>query len=443
MIQPQLAHGARYAVAAGHTAATEAAARVLEGGGNAIDAALAGAGVLSVVLPYACGLGGDLFALVHDAKSRATLVLNASGRAPGRFAFSGDIPRTGAQSATVPGMPKGWMALAERFGTRPLAELLQPAVVLARDGFPAHRCQLENTTGRAKSLSRDAEASRLESFYETFEGPFSRDDLAAQDVLWQAPLSLTYQGLDVVTAPPNSWGLGVLLQLLALGEPDGEDAFVRAGIAARRLAHAAARDAVGDPAAAEDKARALLESWRRNGVSAPQLAVSGDESVGTDTSNIVVMDRAGNAVTPGTGVLLNNRMGGFSPDPASVNALGPRRRPANTLCPILVMRNGGPLAAIGTPGAPGQTGVLAQVIARLFGRGEALADAVAAPRWSVDMQGKFIAERAMDPARRDALGLKPMPDGWQTFGSVKIATRRHEVYAAVADQRRCAAAAAG
>jgi gamma-glutamyltranspeptidase/glutathione hydrolase len=251
----------------------------------------------------------------------------------------------------------------------------------------------------------------------------------------------------------------VLLQLLALGDhpPEDDAEFARAGIAARRLAHGLGRDVLGDPAASERRASALLASWLKDGVPAESSLAAADESVGTDTSNIVVLDWDGNAVSliqsvsapygsgvvaPGTGVLLNNRMGGFSADPASVNALGPRRRPANTLCPVIVTKNNAPLAAIGTPGAPGQTCVLAQVIARMFGRGEGVADAVAAPRWSVDMQGKFIAERSMAAELREALELRPMPEGWQTFGSVKIAMRRHEILAAVADQRRCAFAAA-
>src|SRR5262249_41750492 len=136
----QQAYGTRFAVSSGHASATQAALAVLEGGGNVVDAAIAGAAVLSVVLPYACGLGGDLFALVHDARDRRVYALNGSGRAPDATRAGQNIPRTGPGASTVPGMPRAWQSALERFGTRPLSALLGPAIRLADEGFPAHRC---------------------------------------------------------------------------------------------------------------------------------------------------------------------------------------------------------------------------------------------------------------------------------------------------------------
>jgi gamma-glutamyltranspeptidase/glutathione hydrolase len=497
MTAAQVAYGTRFAVASGHAAATQAALAVLEDGGNAVDAAIAGAAVLAVVLPYACGLGGDVFALIHDTRSGRTSVLNGSGRAPGATRPDGEIPRTGPGASTVPGMPRGWQAALERFGTRPLAALLGPAIRLAGEGFPAHRCHVENTAGRAALLARDGAAASIflpggkppdegslvrqpdlartletmaqggaAAFYggplaARFGAHFTGDDLARQDVVWQEPIGVPYGGTEILTAPPNSWGVAVLLQLLALGEqiPDDAARFALAGIAARRLAHGVGRAVVGDPADGDAAARRLLAQWLRDGVPREAEAARVDESVGTDTSNIVVMDAAGNAVSliqsvsapygagvvvPGTGVLLNNRMGGFG---AGANAPAAGRRPANTLAPILVMKAGAPLAAVGTPGAPGQTCVLAQVLARALAGGEDIAEAVAAPRWSVDLQGRLVVEATMpaEPRARiaaEAGELRAMPEGWQTFGSVKVAMRRGAALAAIADQRRCALALA-
>lgn len=497
MTATQFAYGTRFAVASGHASATQVALAVLEDGGNVVDAAIAGAATLAVVLPYACGLGGDLFALIHDARVGRVYALNGSGHAPGATHTGQEIPRTGRGASTVPGMPRAWQAALERFGTRPLAALLTPAIRLAGEGFPAHRCHVENTASRAALIARDSEAASIfladgkppaegslvrqpdlartleamvsgsaDAFYRgpraaLFGEHFSADDLATQDVVWQEPIGISYCSTEILTAPPNSWGVAVLLQLLALGEkiPSDPARFALAGIAARRLAHGAGRHVVGDPAAGDATARDLLAQWIRDGVPREAAAALADESIGTDTSNIVVMDAAGNTVSliqsvsapygagvvvPGTGVLLNNRMGGFG---AGVNAPGARRRPANTLAPVLVMKAGTPLAAIGTPGAPGQTCVLAQVLARVLAGGEDVADAVAAPRWSVDLQGRLVVENTMPAETRahisaEAGEVRAMPEGWQTFGSVKIAMRRGGALAAIADQRRCALALA-
>ncbi|HEX5196111.1 MAG TPA: gamma-glutamyltransferase, partial [Gaiellales bacterium] len=117
-------------------------AEVLRDGGNAMDAALAAAGVLAVTEPNQCGVGGDLFAIVvRDGEP--PVGLNASGRSP---ADPGDaLPELfGPRSVTVPGCPAGWADLAERFSSRGLAAALQPAIALARRGFPM---QPRNTAG--------------------------------------------------------------------------------------------------------------------------------------------------------------------------------------------------------------------------------------------------------------------------------------------------------
>src|SRR4051812_45226334 len=123
--------------------ATAAAVRVLQEGGNATDAAIAANAVLGVVELMSCGLGGDLFAIVWDAKTHKLYGLNASGRSPyaatpGLFRQKGlaTIPTHGPLSWSVPGCVDGWERLRVRFGTKPMAALLAPAIGYASDGFP-------------------------------------------------------------------------------------------------------------------------------------------------------------------------------------------------------------------------------------------------------------------------------------------------------------------
>src|SRR4051794_28175106 len=123
--------------------ATAAALRVLQQGGNAVDAAIAANAVLGVVEPMSCGLGGDLFAIVWDAKTQKLYGLNASGRAPyaanlEAFAARGlkEIPAHGPLSWSVPGCVDGWDELLKRFGSRTWGEVLAPAIEYADEGFP-------------------------------------------------------------------------------------------------------------------------------------------------------------------------------------------------------------------------------------------------------------------------------------------------------------------
>ena len=123
--------------------ATAAAIRVLQKGGNAVDAAIAANAVLGVVEPMSCGLGGDLFAIVWDARSGKLYGLNASGRSPAAanlalFREQGlkQIPEHGPLSWSVPGCVDGWDELRRKFGSRSWGELLEPAIQYAEHGFP-------------------------------------------------------------------------------------------------------------------------------------------------------------------------------------------------------------------------------------------------------------------------------------------------------------------
>ena len=130
-------------VAAPQPLAAQAGLAVLQRGGNAIDAAVTTAAVLSLVEPMMSGIGGDLFAILWSAKERRLIGLNASGRAGSLVTLDvlrkkglTKMPSNGAVTITVPGALSGWAALLSRFGTMTLARALAPAIKLARDGFP-------------------------------------------------------------------------------------------------------------------------------------------------------------------------------------------------------------------------------------------------------------------------------------------------------------------
>src|SRR5262249_54156408 len=130
-------------VAASQPLAAQVGLDMLKAGGNAIDAAMATNAALGLLEPTSCGPGGDLFAIVWDAKTKKLYGLNASGRAPYRetrqvFADRGftSIPVSGPLSWSVPGCVDGWAELNKRFGRKSLKEILDPAIRYAEEGFP-------------------------------------------------------------------------------------------------------------------------------------------------------------------------------------------------------------------------------------------------------------------------------------------------------------------
>ncbi len=509
----QTARGTNGIVATGHGLASDAALAVLREGGNAVDAAIAAALVLSVVCPYACTLGGDLYALVYDPRSGATAGLNGTGCSPAAATldrFAAGIPANGIHSATIPGLLCGLGDLQTRFGTRDLGSLMQPAIRLAEEGFPVHRQLALNTAERATLLARNEAASALflpggkplaegarfvqlelarvlrlvadggvAAFYQgeiadrigaasaMLGGLILPEDLARHASLWQAPIAAPFYGHEVLTMPPNSFGATLLFQLLDLEashvdavDPQSPD-FIARGYAARRSAYREAAALVADPSLVEGELRdrlaaAIAKPDRRNDKGGAPPAEARDRC----TTCAVVIDRDGMAVSliesvsapygacvvlEGTGILLNNRMAGFDTNTASANCVAPAKRPANTLAPCLVMKNGRLTMSVGTPGTVGQTCTLAQFIARVLACGENPVEAVAAPRWSVDFKGKLVVEEGMDEAlRRAVLGADPeakaMRDGWISFGSIKAALVADGALLGIADRRRAATA---
>src|SRR5271165_4123756 len=123
--------------------ASQAGVRILEHGGNAVDAAIAANAMMGVVEPMMNGIGGDLFVIVYDAKANKLYGLNASGWAPKGLTIEflhkqglRDMPQTGVHSITVPGVVDGWQKLADKFGRKKLKEDLAAAIRTAQNGFP-------------------------------------------------------------------------------------------------------------------------------------------------------------------------------------------------------------------------------------------------------------------------------------------------------------------
>jgi len=150
-----------------HPLASQAAVSILSRGGNAVDAAIAANAVMGVVAPMMNGIGGDLFAIVYDARSGELHGINGSGCAPEALTIDGlratgatSMPQTGILSVTVPGAVAAWTLLAERFGRFSLSDLLGPAVQIADEGFPVPEITAAEWMSAQALLRADAEATR-------------------------------------------------------------------------------------------------------------------------------------------------------------------------------------------------------------------------------------------------------------------------------------------
>ena len=296
-----------------HFLATAAAIDVMRAGGNAADAAIAGNAVLGMVLPTTCGIGGDLFALVHRPGMSRPDVLNASGKGGSgldadalRSAGHTTMPLCHPASITVPGCVDGWEALVARHGTMTLADLLGPAIAFGNDGFavteelsrdlariepmisgqPSAAALYPDSTvpGPGANLSRPDLARTLSgvahegrsAFYEgqvaaaiasATTGVLTERDLAADSPEWVEPVGADVFGLRAWTVPPNSQGyltVAALMLIETLDPPrDPESpAFHHAVIEAYRAVAWERDDLVADPGHAPVEPTRLLDPGR-------------------------------------------------------------------------------------------------------------------------------------------------------------------------------------
>ena len=355
------ARGRRGAVTADHMLAVEAGLQVLKDGGNAIDAAITMAGVISVVRPHANGVGGDMFLLYHEAATGRVHALNASGRSGSlatlervreKAGHSGVFPERGSLSISVPGAVGGWAAALDRFGTRSLAQALAPAERLAH-GFTVSPELAAEFAHEAGLLAPGSEAARIflpggkppaagstlalpelaatlariraKGPAEIYGGETGRkivehlasvgglltlEDLRANRPDWVDPISTGYRGLTVYAMPPNTQGvflletLGLLrgFDLKAMGHNSPD--YLHTLISAWKLGIADRNAHVADPASMRVTVRELLEPARlarlASGIDPTGRASTPGARVTSDQPNTVYLsavDERGNAVS--------------------------------------------------------------------------------------------------------------------------------------------------
>ncbi len=348
-------------VASSQPLASQVGLEILKRGGNAADAAIAMAAVLSVTEPMMTGIGGDAFMLVYSAKTGKVEGLNASGRAPKALTLEyfksknlSAVPTTGMEAVTVPGAFDGWVTLLERHGSMRLADLLAPAIGYAENGFPLMEKASEDWGAEVPRLKgnpvtagtfivqnpvpKPGEMLVLKNLAQTYRtlaaggrdafyrGPIGRaiveycqqnggfltmEDLAAQKSEWVEPISTTYKGHTVYEIPPNGQGLTALLALNMLEGIDlasmrnEPDRYYHTMIEAMKIAFADRNRYIADPAFATTPVAELLSkdyAAKRRALIDPAKAIDppaagGIPNPGRDTTYLTVVDKDRNAVS--------------------------------------------------------------------------------------------------------------------------------------------------
>jgi gamma-glutamyltranspeptidase/glutathione hydrolase len=348
-------------VASESVLASQVGARILEQGGNAIDAAIAVNAMMGLVAPMNDGIGGDLFAIVYEAKTGKLYGLNASGWAPKgltaeylRAKGNTRMPQRGIDAATVPGAVKGWEVLRTRFGKLSFAQILAPSIRYAEQGFPVGevvsvywkdseealradpataktflpggKLPLQGDVFRNPELAwtyRQLAAQGARAFYtgnvaakllassKTHGGTMTAADLAEYEPEWVTPLSTTYHGWTVYELPPNGQGIAALemlnimerFPLAKMGH--NSVAALHHMIEAKKLAYADLQRFNGDPRFAKIPVSALQSkpyaAQRAALIDARKATcmVPAGQAEGTDngTTYLSVVDKEGNMIS--------------------------------------------------------------------------------------------------------------------------------------------------
>jgi gamma-glutamyltranspeptidase/glutathione hydrolase len=396
------------AIATSSPAATQIGLRVLRDGGNAIDAAVAVSFALAVLEPKSTGLGGGGFLTYFDAETGGIWTLDFREAAPAGAKRPASGPFIGAQAAAVPGFVAGLDAIRERFGSRSWRELIAPAQRIAKNDL-------------AKTLQRLAEqgsrdfydgeiAKKLIETVDASGGAFSYRDLRDYKPIWRAPVRITFRGADIYTVgPPAAGGLviGEILKIVSgldLTRPNSVHLLAEA----ERRAAIDRDKFLGDPAAGRVPLHDLLSDeraalWRAsidpNHVT-PTISLAEPTATTpppTHTTHVSIVDAHGNIVSLTTsvgdeaatgfnvaalGFALNTSMNDFNATPAAPNAFAGGNRPASPLSPVIVLRGGKPILAIGTPGGATIPTTIAQILLDVLLFNRTPATAIAAPRFS-------------------------------------------------------------
>ena len=479
--------------------ATKAAVDVLRAGGNAVDAAVAAAGVLGVTEPFSAGIGGGGFMVIRTAEGKVTTIDSReaahSAMEPDSL-WEGGAPlafndaRYSGLSAGVPGTVRGWEEALRRYGTMSLRKLLQPAIEVARKGFVVDQTFFDQTQGNvdyfddvpsSRELYLDADGtprdvgtifrnpdladayrriaeSGAKGFYRgdiadaiveaVQRPPIAADanhvwrpglmtlrDLERYDALERKPTRVGYRGLDVYgMGPPSSGGstVGEALNILEgydLGAATRAQAFhlffeaSRYSFADRGAyladpayfdvplagllsdAFAAERRALIDPNRAATSPVAPGNPYPHDVVSEAATALQGQT-----TTHLTVSDRRGTVVSytftiestggngivvPGWGFLLNNELTDFNFDSLThPNRVEGGKRPRSSMSPTIVLDDGDPLLALGSPGGSMIITTVLQILVDRLDLGSTLPEAVAAPRASQRNTPASLAEAA-------------------------------------------------
>jgi gamma-glutamyltranspeptidase/glutathione hydrolase len=428
-------------VVAAHPLAAEAGVAMLKAGGNAVDAAVATAFALNAAEPFASGIGGGGFMLIHMARTGKTTVVG------------------------VPGMLAGWSYALAKYGTKSLSQAAARAIEIAEQGFPvSDTFSAINKEEYEKILKNAGETTcylngglpyepgevyrnpdlagtlRLiceKGIAEFYTGTIARkivaavqaaggimtlSDLAAYAPIEVEPLLGAYKGYEIRTAPPPATGGLHLLQLLAIAEPWPLRSWGHNSVPtihhlseAMRFIFADKDRYDGDPESVVVPVRELLAPAA---ISRIRSAIADDRIAGAypfsrfdalqekkeSTTHVCVVDAEGNIVAltqsiqnffgtgivpEGTGFLLNDQMGDFSINPESPNAPSGGRRPVSNMTPLILFRDGRPVLALGSPGGTRIFPSLAQILFNIIEHGMPLDAAIEAPRFfSYSVEGR-------------------------------------------------------
>ena len=455
--------------------ATEVGLKVLQSGGNAIDAAVAVGFALAVTHSSAGNIGGGGFMLVRLADGRTTFI-DFRERAPGAASrnmyldASGKATQdstVGYRASGVPGTVRGLEYASQKYGKKPWADLVRPAAELASKGFPLSYAQANGLRSGGRGLSRFPESNRIflrdGKFYEPgdllvqadlgrtldriaklgakdfYEGETARllaqdmkehgglitlDDLKQYAAIERKPMTGTYRGYTIVTSPPPSSGGVGILQMLGVLEGTG---FEKGGAGSASVVHfmteamrryfADRSENLGDPDFFKvplssllapvyiNKLRASIDPERATPSSEIHAAqFTGHES--NETTHYSVADGDGNiaivtytlnggygskVTATGLGFLLNNEMDDFAAKPGEANMFGliqgesnaiqPHKTPLSSMVPTIVLKDGKPLLALGSPGGPTIINSVLEVIVNVLDFGMNVQDAVNWPRF--------------------------------------------------------------
>ncbi len=442
-------------VASTHEIASQVGVDIMKRGGNAVDAAVAVGFALAVVHPEAGNIGGGGYMLIRMADGRATAIdykeMAPAAAHPGMYK-NADEQKIGYKASAVPGTVAGLALAHQKFGKLKWADVLEPARLLAQNGFPASQRMEIILALQVPIMKRFPETAKVflhgadtplkqgepvrqpdlaatlrrlqkngpREFYEGLtaqlidkdmkanNGTITLDDLKAYKAYERAPIQGTYRGHPILAMGPSSSGGTAVLQMLNILEnfdlKTGEEGSAKARHLHVEAARRAFRDRAefsGDPAFFDIPTPKLISKehaaqWAK-GISLTKAsplpaAASNDES--NDTTHFSVIDAAGNIVSntytlngfygsqvipKGTGVLLNDIMGGFGT--RGRNKIEPRKRPVSSMSPVLVLnRDNTPWVALGSPGSQTIPNTVLQVITNMIDFKMSLRDAIDYPR---------------------------------------------------------------